>query len=101
MGISRVQKFKDYRNSLIKEEAPDLKTPKSASKNSHSEPEEQFDTTSTLPMEEVINNLDTSETEKAVYKKRRNQTILKYVLIGLGAAIVIAALVIIGLWLWR
>ena len=31
MGVSRIQKFKDYRNSLIKEEAPDLETPKSSS----------------------------------------------------------------------
>ena len=30
MAISRVQKFKDYRNSLIKEEAPALETPKSS-----------------------------------------------------------------------
>ena len=46
MGISRVQKFKEYRNSLIKEEAPDLKTPKSASKELNIESKEEYDTTS-------------------------------------------------------
>ena len=101
MGISRVQKFKEYRNSLIKEEAPDLKIPKSASKEIKIESKDDYDTTSTLPMDQVMENMEADSYDEAVYKKRRNQTILKYVLIGVGAAIVIAVLVIVGILLWR
>ena len=101
MAISRVQKFKEYRNSLIKEEAPDLKTPKSASKELNIESKEEYDTTSTLPMDQVMENMENDGYEEAVYKKRRNQLILKYVLIGAGAAIIIAVLVIVGILLWR
>ena len=101
MGISRVQKFKEYRDSLIKEEAPDLKIPKSASKEISNEPKDDYDTTSTLPMDQVIKNIDNDGSEEAFCKKRRRQTILKYVLIGAGAAIIIAVLVIVGILLWR
>ena len=69
MGISRVQKFKEYRNSLIKEEAPDLKTPKSASKELKIESKEEYDTTSTLPMDQVMENMGNDGSEEAFYKK--------------------------------
>ena len=101
MGISRVQKFKEYRNSLIKEEAPDLKIPKSASKEIKIESKDDYDTTSTLPMDQVMENMENDGSEEAFYKKRKRQNILKYVLIGVGAAIVIAVLVVVGILLWR
>ena len=101
MGISRVQKFKEYRDSLIKEEAPDLKTPKSASKELKIESKEEYDTTSTLPMDQVMENIENDGFEESVYGKRKKQLILKYTLIGLGAAIIIAVLVIVGILLWR
>ena len=98
MAISRVQKFKEYRNSLIKEEAPDLETPKSSSKNDYKH--EDTDTTSTLPLDQVIADLNEEE-DSVLARKQRNRTILKYVLIGLGVLIVVAGLVIFGILVWR
>ena len=98
MGISRVQKFKEYRDSLIKEEAPNLETPKSSSNINIEHSEE--DTTSTLPLDQVIKTMNDSEEELVIAKKQRNKTILKYCLIGLGAAILIAGIVIFGILVW-
>ena len=97
MAISRVQKYKEYRDSLIKEEAPDLETPKSSSKSDYKH--EDTDTTSTLPLDQVIADLNEEE-DSVLVKKQRNRTILKYVLIGLGALLVIAALVVFGILVW-
>ena len=98
MAISRVQKFKDYRNSLIKEEAPNLETPKSSANNEIEIIGE--DTTSTLPMDQVIKSINENEQEEAIARRRRNRNILKYVLIGLGALILIAGIVIFGIIVW-
>ena len=99
MGISRVQKFKEYRESLIKEETPVLETPKSAPKTetviSHKE------TTSTLPMDEVIETLQNDEDEAVFLKKAKQKQILFVALLcGIGA-ILIAGIVIFGIIVWR
>ena len=99
MAISRVQKFKDYRNSLIKEEAPALETPKS-SQNTDIEIIGE-DTTSTLPMDEVIKSINENEQELAIAKRQRTVSIIKWTLIGIGAALLIAGIVIWGIYLWR
>ena len=97
MGISRVQKFKEYRDSLIKEGAPDLKTPKSSAKSNESNKQQNYDTTSTLPMDQVMENISHSDEEQALVKQRRNRLIIKYLLIGLAALVVIALLVVFGI----
>ena len=99
MGISRVQKFKEYRESLIKEETPVLETPKSTPKTetviSHKE------TTSTLPMDEVIETLQNDEDEAVFLKKAKQKQILFVALLcGIGA-ILIAGIVIFGILVWR
>lgn len=99
MAISRVQKFKEYRNSLIKEETPVLETPKSSAnieiKSDH------LDTTSTLPMDQVINSLNSPEDESVLLRKQRNTRILQIILISLGVIIVIALIVLFGILVWR
>ena len=99
MAISRVQKFKEYRNSLIKEEAPALETPKS-SQNTDIEFIGE-DTTSTLPMDEVIKSINENEQELAIAKRQRTKTIIKWTIIGLGIALIVAGIVIWGIFLWR
>jgi len=99
MAVSRVQKFKEYRNSLIKEETPVLETPKSSTnieiKNDH------LDTTSTLPMDQVINSLNNADEESLFIKKQKRIRILKIVLISVGVAIVIAGIIVFGILVWR
>ena len=99
MAISRVQKFKEYRNSLIKEEAPNLDTP-----NSSANTEVEIigeDTTSTLPMDQVIKSINENEQELAIAKRQRTISIVKWTLIITGIVLVIAAIVIFGIIVWR
>ena len=98
MAISRVQKFKEYRNSLIKEEAPNLETPKSSANNEIEIIGE--DTTSTLPMDEVIKSINENEEEEAIARRHKRTTILKWMLIIAGIVVVIAAIVIFGIIVW-
>ena len=98
MAVSRVQKFKEYRNSLIKEEAPALETPKSSANTDIEIIGE--DTTSTLPMDEVIKSINENEQELAIAKRQRTVAIIKWSLISLGALLLIAGIVIFGIMVW-
>ena len=99
MAISRVQKFKEYRNSLIKEEAPNLETPKSSANNEIEIIGE--DTTSTLPMDEVIKSINENEQELAVAKRQRTLSIIKWTLIIGGIVLLVAGITIFGIIVWR
>ena len=99
MAISRVQKFKDYRNSLIKEEAPILETPKSSQESE--ENFDHFDTTSTLPIDQVIKTLNEGDEEAVFIKKQRRLNALKIALFILGGVILVAGIVIFGILVWR
>ncbi len=98
MAISRVQKFKDYRNSLIKEEAPTLETPKSSA-NTEVEIIGE-DTTSTLPMDEVIKSINENEQELAIAKRQRTITIVKWTLIIGAILLLVAGIVVFGIKVW-
>lgn len=97
MGISRVQKFKDYRNSLIKEDAPILETPQEPKEIN----QDNRKTTSTLPMDEVIKTLQKDDAEAVFIRKQKIKHVLKYILIGLGIAVAIAGIVILTVAIWR
>ena len=99
MAISRVQKFKEYRNSLIKEEAPNLETPKSSA-NTEVEIIGE-DTTSTLPMDEVIKSINENEQELTVAKRQRTLSIIKWTLIIGGIVLLVAGITIFGIIVWR
>ena len=99
MAISRVQKFKEYRNSLIKEETPTLETPKSSA-NTEVEIIGE-DTTSTLPMDEVIKSINENEQELAIAKRQRTTSIIKWTLISAGILLVVVGIVIFGIMVWR
>ena len=95
MGTSRIQKFKEYRNSLIKEGSAVIEEEKS--QDNHS----QFETTSTLPMDQVIEALEEDHDDVDYVKKARRRTILKYVLIGLGLALVIAGIIVFAVLVFK
>ena len=99
MGISRVQKFKDYRNSLIKAEAPVLETPKSSPKTETKV--SQKETTSTLPMDQVIETLQNEETEAIFLKKAKRNKILFIVAIATLSLIIVAGIIVFGILVWR
>ena len=99
MAISRVQKFKEYRNSLIKEETPHLETPKSSSKTK--DDNRPTDTTSTLPMEDVIQQLNNEEVVDSYAKKQKILRIVRLVAIIAGVCIVVAGIIVFGILVWR
>ena len=99
MGISRVQKFKDYRNSLIKAETPVLETPKSSPKTETKV--SQKETTSTLPMDQVIETLQNEETEAILLKKAKRNKILFIVAIATLSLIIVAGIIVFGILVWR
>ena len=98
MGKSRVQKFQDYRNSLIKEGAPILETPENNNSNAKNY---VYETTSTLPIDEVINALDKEDDEAVFIKKAKQRQILFYSLIGAGLLIVIAGIIVFAILVFR
>ena len=98
MGISRIERFKDYRNSLIKEETPVLETPKSSPA---SEEENNKVATSTLPMDQVIKTLQNDESEAVFLKRVRRNKIIFIAIIALLSVLLIAGIVIFGILVWR
>jgi t-SNARE complex subunit (syntaxin) len=91
MGTSRVQKFKEYRDSLIKEGAPVLNTTQNDDIELGSSINE---TTSTLPLDEVISALEQENNEADFIKKAKKRRIISYAIFG-GIVAVIIALIIV------
>ena len=91
MGTSRVQKFKEYRDSLIKEGAPVLNTTQNDDIELGSSINE---TTSTLPLDEVISALEQENNESDFIKKAKKRRIISYAIFG-GIVAVIIALIIV------
>ena len=98
MRTSRIQKFKEYRNSLIKEDSLILDETKSDEFNLKSS---QFETTSTLPMDQVIDALEEDKDEEFYVKKAKKRTFLKFLFIGLGLAIVIAGIIVFAVLVFK
>ena len=97
MGISRVQKFKEYRNSMIKEDCPVLETPE---KEEKAVTNSNRNTTSTLPMDQVIDSLNNEPSEDVFLKKEKRKRVLRIVLIASGLTVLAVAIVIFGIIVW-
>ena len=98
MENSRVQKYKEYRSSMIKEDSPVLET--NPIENSE-ERSANRNTTSTLPMDQVIDSLKNEEDVEAFDKKEKRRRILIISLIVAGLVVLTAAIIVIGILLWR
>ena len=99
MGVSRVQKFKEYRDSLIKEETPVLETPKSSPRKETVI--DQRETTSTLPMDEVIETLQNDEEEVIFLKKAKRKQMLFVISLCAIGVVLIAGIIVFGVLVWR
>ena len=99
MEETRVSKYKDYRNQLIREGAPTL------TNSRISEQDSSFsDTlnTQTLPINEVYDNLRESEEEQAeLVALEKKKMILKYGFWGLTLLLVTVAIVIFAIFAFR
>ncbi len=100
MASSRLEKYKEYRESSIKDDTPMLDLSKAAeevltpSKVSNRN-------TSTLPIDEVMKKIDQNSKDVVFLRKQKVRHALKIVFSILGTIAIIAAIVIIGILLWR
>ena len=94
MDETRVDRYRDYRRSFIKE---------GAIVSDASEGDEYSDvasTTSTLPMDKVIDAVQEGEKEAAFLKRKRTKASLKLVIeIGIVVLLIIG-LVVLGIFAW-
>lgn len=100
MGESRIEKYKEYRNSITSDGAPVLETPK-LNKNTSTYKEDKRLSTSTLPMDQVIQGLQQENDEVVFLRKRKRKQIILYTLAIIFGLAVIAAIVVIGILLFR
>ncbi len=100
MPTTRVQKYKSYRNSLIKEDAPVLETP--VTNSTANNKEKKFEsTTSTLPLDEVISAANEEKEEDAFVKRRRRIRYIKIASLAFVILVIITLIVILGIYLFK
>ncbi len=95
MSETRIEKYKDYRASILTDDTPVID-------NANNSPSHHSSvTTSTLPMDEVIQALDNGSKEEIFLRKNRRKKIISYsVIIGL-VILVIVAFVVFGIILFK
>ena len=99
MSTSRIQKYQNYRNSLIKEDVSVLSS--SENINSFTNHQDVLTTTSALPMDEVLGTLQEKEQEDIFIKRNKRKQILKMILIFSVAFLALLGIIITGVWLFR
>ena len=100
MEETRVKKFKEYRDSMIKEDAISIETVKN-SETTHARRSAESATTSALPISQVMGALEDTNEEEAFLKKRKRQTILKIVIFSAIGIVVVGLLVMFGIIAFR
>ena len=93
MDETRVDRYKEYRKSFIKEGSIVLE----------SSEEDTLDvsaTTSTLPMDSVIDAVQGQEQEAAFLKHKRQKANLKIILEVAVVVLLLAGLVVLGIFAW-
>ena len=98
MAQSRIERFKEYRNSIIKEGSVTFDE-----SNEQDIPieSEDFDTTSTLPMDEVMKNVNDNEREAIFINQQKKKKILRIVLTVTGLVVLTAGIIIFAILVWK
>ena len=98
MAQSRIERFKEYRNSIIKEGSVTFDE-----SNEQDVPieSEDFDTTSTLPMDEVMKNVNDNEREAVFINQQKKKKILRIVLTVTGLVVLTAGIIIFAILVWK
>ena len=94
MDETRVSRYQEYRQSFIKEGAIPLET---------SNEETSFDisaTTSTLPIDDVINAVQEDNSKVDASTRARRNHIIKIVLEITVAVLVVVGLIVLGIFAW-
>lgn len=98
MAQSRIERFKEYRNSIIKEGSVTFDE-----SNEQDVPieSEDFDTTSTLPMDEVMKNVNDNEREAIFINQQKKKKILRIVLTVTSLVVLTAGIIIFAILVWK
>ena len=100
MGETRIEKYKEYRSSITTDGAPSFETPK-MNKTSSKEKEDKIASTSTLPMDQVMQGLQQEYDEEALFlKKQKRKHIIIASLLGTLGACLIAGIIVVGIILF-
>ena len=98
MALSRIERFKEYRNSLIKEDSTSIQKPVTANKNVEVD---TYETTSTLPMEEVIESLKEDTRAEDFLKSEKKRKIYLIIIWSAVAVVLVAAIILFAILVWR
>lgn len=98
MALSRIERFKEYRNSLIKEDSTSIQKPVTTNKNVEVD---TYETTSTLPMEEVIESLKEDTRAEDFLKSEKKRKIYLIIIWSAVAVVLVAAIILFAILVWR
>ena len=98
MALSRIERFKEYRNSLIKEDSTSIQKPVTTNKNVEVD---TYETTSTLPMEEVIESLKEDTRAEDFLKSEKKRKIYLIIIWSSVAVVLVAAIILFAILVWR
>ena len=91
---TRVEKYKNYRQSLQRDETSTFETEKKP--ETHTQSDIFTSTTSSLPLDQVMGTFNERNDEELTFiKKRRKEKIIKYSIFGAIGVIVITILIIL------
>ena len=94
---TRVEKYKEYRTSLIKDGAL-------SSMDFSGEEDDSLSTTTTLPLDEVLQNYDAQEEEEEIRIQTENEkNKYKAIMVSAicGAVVLVAITVVLGILAWK
>ncbi len=98
MALSRIERFKEYRNSLIKEDSTSIQKPVTVNKNVEAD---TYETTSTLPMDEVIESLKEDTRAEDFLKSEKKRKIYLIIIWSAVAVVLVAAIILFAILVWR
>ena len=99
MAETRIEKYKEYRNSILTENAPSLATPSNSQKSQKDD--DSIKITSTLPMDEVMQALDNRDDEVVFLRKHHRRKVIMITIGSVLGVLLLAAIVVVGILLWR
>lgn len=97
MALSRIERFKEYRNSLIKEDSTSIQKPVTTNKNVEVD---TYETTSTLPMDEVIESLKEDTRAEDFLKSEKKRKIYLIIIWSSVAVVLVAAIILFAILVW-
>lgn len=98
MATPRMERFKEYRKSMIKEDSAVLVKTDEEEKKSSSD---RYETTSTLPMDEVMQAVTQEDREAVFVEKEKKRRVLRYIIPIAVVVVLVVGIVLFAVLVWR